>query len=104
MIQESRRAEKSAFTATAEVELSAVVRKARVRELWIHGCYLAMPDPFSKGASVIIKIRTAREFFQCNASVAHSTCGTGMGLKFDKVSPPFQIVLHEWLLQSVEIR
>jgi hypothetical protein len=104
MIQESRRAEKYAFTAAAEVEHSAVVRKARAKDLRIHGCYLGMPDPFSKGASVLLKIRTEREFFQCHAPVAHSTSGIGMSLEFDEVSPPFQIVLQEWLRQSAEIR
>jgi hypothetical protein len=66
-----------------------------------------MPDPYSEGASVLIKIRTSREFFQCHATVAHSTPGIGMGLEFNKVSPPFQVVLQEWLAhaqQGVETR
>jgi hypothetical protein len=107
MFDERHYEQRHAFTAAAEVEHSAIVRKARVNDLCIHGCYLAMPDSFPKGASVLVKIRTEREFFQCYATVAHSSSGIGMGLEFDRMSPPFQIVLQEWLLhalQSIEIR
>jgi hypothetical protein len=100
MVGESRRAVRYALNATAEVEHSAVVRKARVKDLCIHGCYLAMPDPFSKGASVRIKIRTEIEFFQADATVAHATHELGMGVMFHAVSPPFQIVLQHWLSEA----
>jgi hypothetical protein len=106
MFDERRCTQRYPFVAAAEVERSGGgVRNAHVADLCIHGCYLKMPDPFSKGASVLVKIRTNREFFQCRAAVAHSTPGIGMGLDFDKVSPPFQRVLQEWLAhaqQSVE--
>jgi len=61
------------------------------------GAYLALPDPFSKGALIRIKIRTQTEFFQADATVAHSTHGLGMGVEFDDLSRPFQIVLQGWL-------
>src|SRR5258708_20058490 len=99
MVAESRRAERYAFTADAEVEQSAVVRKARVKDLCIHGCYLAMPDPFSKGAVVRIKIRTEIEFFQANATVAHATHGLGMEGIFHSMSPPFFILFQYFLSQ-----
>ena len=102
MYEERRSTQRYAFVATAEVADSVCLRPARVRDLSIHGCYLAMPDPFSKGASVLVKIRTNREFFQCRATVAHSTHGIGMGLEFNIVSPPFQIVLQEWLLHTLQ--
>ena len=107
MYDERRCAQRYAFAATADVSDSVCVRNATVGDLSIHGCYLAMPDPFSKGSSVLVKIRTHREFFQCRATVAHSTHGLGMGLEFNAVSPPFQIVLQAWLLhalQYIEIR
>jgi hypothetical protein len=104
MVGELRRAERYVFTAAAEVEHSAVVRKARVKDLCIHGCYLAMPDPFSKGASVRIKIRTEIEFFQADAIVAHATHGLGMGVTFHAVSPPFLIVLQYWLSEAQQER
>jgi hypothetical protein len=101
MYQEDRRAQRCNFIATAEVEDSTGLRYARVADLSIYGCYLHMPDPFSKGASVLLKIRTTRKFFQCQVTVVHSTIGIGMGVEFDQVSPPFQIVLQDWLLHAV---
>jgi len=68
------------------------------------GAYLALPDPFSKGASIRIKIRTQREFFQADATVAHSTHGLGMGVMFQAVSPRFLIVLREWLFEAQSAR
>jgi len=62
-----------------------------------------MPNPFSKSASILIKISTQstqREFFQADATVARSTYGLGMGVMFHAVSPPFLIVLQQWLSQA----
>jgi len=89
--------------ATAQVESATGVRSARVRDLSIAGAYLAMPNPFSKSASILIKISTQstqREFFQADATVARSTYGLGMGVMFHAVSPPFLIVLQQWLSQA----
>jgi hypothetical protein len=97
MIKELRQT----FTAAAEVEHSGVVRQARVTDLSIRGCYLTMPDPFTKGSSVLVKIRTERKFFQCHATVAYSGCGLGMLLEFNSLSPPFRVVLQEWLVQVI---
>ena len=58
-----------------------------------------MPDPFSKGAVILVKIRTEAEFFQCNATVVHSKDGLGMGVEFQNMSPAFRVVLQEWLLR-----
>jgi hypothetical protein len=76
------------------------MRNACVTELSIGGCYLAMPDPFSKEALITIKIRTRNQFFECKAVVVHSTFGIGMGVEFREVSPPFVIVLQEWLFSA----
>jgi hypothetical protein len=62
-----------------------------------------MPIPFSKSASIRINISTQStqtEFFQADASVAHSTYGLGMGVMFNAVSPPFLVVLQQWLSQA----
>jgi hypothetical protein len=102
MYQERRCAPRGAFAATAQVGDSVSVRNALVADLCIHGCYLTMLEPFGKGASLLVKIRTNREFFQCSAKVAHSTPGIGMGVEFDRVSPPFQDVLQGWLLSALQ--
>jgi PAS domain-containing protein len=103
MTDVSRRPPRYTFDAAAEVEFYAVVRKARVKDLCIHGCYIAMREPFSKGASVRITIRTQIEFFQADAIVAHSTHGIGMGVTFRAISPPFLAVLQYWLSEAHEV-
>jgi len=59
----------------------------------IAGAYLSLPEPFAKGASIRIKIRTRTEFFQADARsyIQLATWGWSM---FHAVSPPFLIVLH----------
>jgi len=64
---------------------------------------IACSHPFSKGASIRIKIRTKSEFFPADATVKHSSQGLGMGLMFHTVSSPFLIVLREWLREPVKI-
>jgi hypothetical protein len=100
MYPETRCTHRFLFVATAEVQGVTCVRSARVSDLSIAGAYLGMPDPFSKGASVRIKIRTKTEFFQADATVIHSTHALGMGVMFQAVSPPFLIVLQRWLSEA----
>jgi PilZ domain len=100
MQREGHQAQRYPFLATAEVFDSSGVRPALVLDLSLTGAYLSMPNPFSKGALVLIKIRTRTEFFESHAFVAHSTDGLGMGVMFDAVSPPFLIVLQRWLLDA----
>ncbi len=102
MYAEVRCVRRYPFVATAEVQGAGGVRSARIQDLSIAGAYLALPDPFSKGASVRIKIRTRMDFFQADATVMHSTHGLGMGVMFHTVSPPFLIVLQRWLSEARE--
>jgi hypothetical protein len=97
---ERRRAHRYPFVATAEVEDYSGVRVARVKDLSFAGAYLAMRNPFFNGASIIIKIHTKTEFFQCHATVAHSS-PEGVGVMFRDISPPFLIVLQGWLFAAM---
>ena len=101
MHPERRRAYRYAFVALAEVVNASDERIARVTDLSLAGAYLAMTDPFSKHASVVVKIHTKAEYFQCDATVAHSTHGIGMGVMFRDMSPPLLAVLREWLTASM---
>jgi len=85
------------FVATVGIKDCTDVRPAGITDLSIAGAYFAMPNPFSTGASIFVKIRTAIEFFQCRATVAHSTEGVGMTVMFHNVSPPFLLVLQGWI-------
>ena len=100
MLDERRCTQRYAFVAAAEVEDSVCVCQARVADLSIAGAYLVLPDFFPRGASILVKIRTKREFFQCHATVTHST-PHGMGVRFHEIGPPFLIVLQEWLLAAM---
>jgi hypothetical protein len=86
MYAEVRCARGFVFVASAEVQGADGVRSARVRELSIAGAYLAMPNPFSKGPTARIKLRTQTDFFQADATVVHSNQGIGMELMFHAVS------------------
>jgi hypothetical protein len=101
MYQENRCAQRFAFVANSEVANCSDERGARVTDLSVAGAYLAMMLPFSKDASVLITIRTGTEFFQCHATVAHSTHRIGMGVRFRDISPPFLLVLQEWLVAAI---
>src|ERR1700740_323824 len=100
MHKERRHAQRYAFAAAAEVEDPVCVCQARVADLSIGGAYLILPDVFPVGASVRVTIRTKTAFFQCAATVAYSS-PQGMGVKFREISPPFLIVLEEWLLETM---
>jgi hypothetical protein len=100
MYDERRSVQRFPFVATAEVEDSTCVCQARVADLSIGGAYLILPDLFPRGASVLVKIRTKKGFFQCLATVVHSS-PHGMGVKFKEISRPFLIVLQEWLLEAM---
>jgi hypothetical protein len=100
MYADVRYARRFLFVATAEVQGASAVRSARVLDLSIAGAYLAMADPFSKGASIRITIRTTTEFFQADATVIHSTHGLGMGVMFHAVGCSFVIVLQRWLSEA----
>jgi hypothetical protein len=92
-----RRAPRYHFNATAEAVGSSDLRPARVETLSILGAFFAMPDPFDKDASILVKIRTKTAFFQSDARVAYSNQGNGMGVEFMNTGPPFRIVLQGWL-------
>ena len=96
-----RRAQRYRFDATAEAIGSSDLRPAHTETLSILGAYLAMPNPFDKGATVVVKIRTKTEFFQSDARVAYSNQGQGMGVEFINTAAPFRIVLQEWLFDAV---
>jgi hypothetical protein len=102
LYEECHRAQRYAFIATAELlEYPSGVRRASFVELTAYGCYFTMRDPFSKGSSLFVKIRTQTEFFECHATVVHSSFGIGMAVEFREVSPPFLNVLQGWLLTEL---
>ena len=103
MNREQRKSHRYPFIADAEAIFASEIRPARVELLSLAGAYLVMPEPFSKDASILVKIRTKTGVFECQATVAHSTHGTGMGVMFNDMSPASRTVLQEWLLKATDI-
>src|SRR5260370_11689 len=80
MCAQPRNAPRYSFVATAQAEDGSDVRPARVRDLSILGAYLVLPNPFSKSVSILVKIRTGTEFFQCLPTVeVNGETGTRFG-------------------------
>ena len=97
----TRCARRFPFVAAAEVQGADGVRPAQVHDLSITGASLEMADPFAKGASVRVKVRTKRDFFQADATVMNCR-DAGIGVLFHAVSPPFLIILQRWLSEAQE--
>jgi len=86
------------FSATAEIRgASSPSRVGRVKDLSFGGCYVAMPEPFSEGFEVTVRLTTESEVFECDAVVSRVTHGIGMGLRFHTIEPRFRRVLESWL-------
>ena len=89
------------FCATAEIcGASLPPRVGRVKDLSIGGCYVALPEPFSEGSEVTVRITTENDLFECGAVVSRATHGIGMGLRFHAIEPRFRRVLESWLAAS----
>ena len=90
------------FVAYAEIseDGSAVSIAVRVSDLGNDGCYVDMRAPLPERALVRIKVVTATDAFEAEATVAYSDPHLGMGLVFRNVSPRDRMVLQKWALGS----
>src|SRR5260370_11104604 len=76
-------------------------RSARVKELSLNGCYVDTENAYPIGTSLSIKLFTATEFFEAEASVIYCTPDLGMGLMFRETKPYYLMGLRKWLLAAV---
>jgi len=84
---------------TAEVQGAADgIRCACVRDLSMAGAYLYCRTHSPKEHRSESRYGRKRNFSK--RTVAHSTHGLAMGVMFRAVSPPFLIVLREWLAEA----
>ncbi len=79
---------------------SAVCIPVRVSDISNEGCYVDMRAPLAKEALVRIKVVTAADAFEAEATVAYSDPHLGMGLVFRNVSPRDRRVLQKWLWEA----
>ena len=71
--------------------------KGRVADLSLTGCYLDATNQFSAGASVGLRLTCEGHSFACEARVAYSLPGMGMGLAFTRISPDQAAELRRWI-------
>jgi hypothetical protein len=103
MEQDRRRNPRYSFAGSIEMRegTSEDKRTASVKELSLNGCYVDMESPYPMGTSLAIKLYTATEFFEAQASVIYSHPNRGMGLMFRETKPYYLMVLRKWLLAAM---
>jgi hypothetical protein len=85
------------FSAAAEIiDGSGAQMPSRVTNISFCGCRLIATGRFSIGSEVSVKIHTPTEYFECPATVAHSTA-TDLGVTFHNVGPVYFTVLRRWI-------
>jgi hypothetical protein len=97
----ARRASRFPFSAPAEVTSDDSVELTRVTELSRHGCYLETTKHRTAGTRVTVKIMNKDQIFEATATVLYSRPTMGMAVAFREVKPVFQLILEEWLQQSL---
>lgn len=73
--------------------------RARAADLSLSGCYLDATNVFSPGASVGLRLTCEGHSFACEARVAYSLPGMGMGLAFTKIAPDQATELRRWIAE-----
>jgi hypothetical protein len=103
MEQERRRTPRYPFTGSVEMRQGTSEDKitAKVRELSLNGCYVETVSPYPVGTALGVKVFTATEFFEAQASVVFVDENLGMGLMFRETRPYFIAVLRKWLLSAM---
>src|SRR5258708_9744040 len=103
MEQDRRRSPRYGFVGSNEMRegTSEDKRTARVKELSLNGCYVGTENAYPIGTSLSIKLFTATEFFEAEASVIYCRPDLGMGLMFRETKPYYLMVLRKWLLAAM---
>lgn len=73
--------------------------RGRAADLSLSGCYLDATNVFSPGSSVGLRLTCEGHSFACEARVAYSLPGMGMGLAFTKISPDQATELRRWIAE-----
>ena len=101
MEQERRRTPRYPFIATAEVidQATHASTSTRVTELSLHGCFVEMASPLSKGAEIRLKVYSEGKFFEAPGTIVYAI-PEGVGVSFHDVHPQYLSVLKRWLLAA----
>jgi hypothetical protein len=103
MEQERRRTPRYPFAGAVEMRHGTSEDKitAKVTQLSMNGCYVETVNPYPVGTVLGVKVFTATEFFEGQASVIYMDAAQGMGLMFRETRPFFLAVLRKWLLAAM---
>jgi hypothetical protein len=69
----------------------------RISDISKDGCYVDLRSALTEGTAVRIKIRTAMDICEADATVGYTQPHLGMGLVFTNVSPESLAVLQKWI-------
>lgn len=103
MEHDRRRSPRYPFTASIEMRegKSEDKRTARVSGLSLNGCYVNTESPYPQGTSLTVKLFTATDFYEGQATVIYAQENQGMGLMFTETKPYYLMVLRKWLLSAM---
>lgn len=103
MEHDRRRTPRYPFDASIEMREGASPdkRTARVTGLSLNGCYVSTESPYPEGSSLMVKVFTATEFYEGQATVIYTQEKLGMGLMFTETRPYYLMVLRKWLLSAM---
>ena len=91
------------YTVSADAVLIEARSQTRLRgraaDLSLSGCYLDATNLFPAGTSVGLRLTREGHSFTCEARVAYSLPGMGMGLAFTKVAPDQATELRRWIAE-----
>jgi hypothetical protein len=99
MEKERRTTLRVPFVAYAEITKAGASTSigVRISDISKDGCYVDLRSALPEGTAVRIKIRTAMDTCEADATVGYSHPHLGMGLVFTNVSPESQAVLQKWI-------
>ncbi len=100
--QMERRTPRFPCSASAELTWDHSVELTRVTELSRYGCYLETSKSLPTGTRVTLKVMDKGKLFEATATVLYSRPTLGMGVAFREVKSTFQIILEDWLRESLD--
>ena len=106
MEQDRRRTPRYPFNASIEMRegSSEDKRTAQVTGLSLNGCFVSTESPYREGASLTVKVFTATEFYEGQATVIYNQESQGMGLMFTETRPYYLMVLRKWPLSAMMVK
>jgi hypothetical protein len=103
--QGSDRRESPRYTVIMDARITDVQMRSTVHlrcsDISITGCYLDTLNPLDRGTALTLRLEHAGQVFETAAKVTYTVPRLGMGLTFEKPTPPDQLaVLEGWIREA----